>query len=134
VGFLGLWCHDAAEVVEGMASVEYGYVVEVGCVELMMQLLEWRLLPLLLVKDLNGVLELCEPRSLFVYVLPLSLGALNCGLPVSDGLVFLVKVLDLLLNPGLLHLRCYFLFECLIFPVFHLDQLKLYIPLDNLYW
>jgi hypothetical protein len=66
VGFLGLWCHDAAEVVEGMASVEYGYVVEVGCVELMMQLLEWRLLPLLLVKDLNGVLEHCEPRSLFV--------------------------------------------------------------------
>jgi hypothetical protein len=69
--------------------------------QLMVRLIEWRLLPLILLgKDLDGVLELCEAHSLSVYVLHSSLIVLSCGLPASDGFLFLVKALNLLLNPS----------------------------------
>jgi hypothetical protein len=54
----------------------------------------------LLVNDLNSVLELHEPCSLSIYVLPSSFGALSCGLPASDGFLVLTELLNLLLNPG----------------------------------
>jgi hypothetical protein len=64
-------------------------------------LFEWRLfLMFLLVNDLNSVLELREPCSLSIYVLPSSFGALSCGLPASDGFLVLTELLNLLLNPG----------------------------------
>jgi hypothetical protein len=70
-------------------------------VELMVRLFERRLLPLLLLaKDFYGVVELFKPRSLSIYMLPSSFSMLSYGLPTSDGLLFLVKVLNLLMNPS----------------------------------
>jgi hypothetical protein len=54
----------------------------------------------LLSKDLDGVLDLHEPCLLSVYMLPFGFDALSCGLPVSDGFLFLTEPLDLLLNSG----------------------------------
>jgi hypothetical protein len=64
-------------------------------------LFEWRLLPmLLLAKDLDIVLELCEPCPLSVYMLPSGFVTLSCGLPMSDGFLFLTEPCNILLNPG----------------------------------
>jgi hypothetical protein len=58
-------------------------------------------LPLfLLAKDLDGVLDLCEPCLLPVYMLPSGFSILDCGLPASDGFLLLTKALNLLLNHG----------------------------------
>jgi hypothetical protein len=47
-------------------------------IELMMQLVEQRLLPLLLLaKDVDGVLQLWEPCSLSIYVLSLGFDTLD---------------------------------------------------------
>jgi hypothetical protein len=146
VGFLCLWCRDTMEVVgrprklvmEDVVGVESGYMAEVEGVD-------WRctdnaaaglrLLPLvLLAKDLDVVLQLCKPSSLYVYVLPSGLGVLSYGLSTDDGFLFLVEVLDLVLNPGKLCFRRFFILEGFVFPIFHLDLLKLYISLDELYW
>jgi hypothetical protein len=70
-------------------------------IELIVQLFKWRLLLLLLLaNDLDGVLELCEPRSLSVYMLPFSFDTLSCGLPANDGFLFSLKALNLLLHLG----------------------------------
>jgi hypothetical protein len=79
VGFISWWRG-------GIADVGFGYAVEV------VWLFEWRLLPLfLLAKDLDGVLELCEPCSLSIYMLPSIFSTLSCGLPASDGFLFLTR-------------------------------------------
>jgi hypothetical protein len=55
---------------------------------------------LLLTEDTEGVLHLCEPRSLPVDDLPVSFSALNCGLPSQYGLLFLSEPLNFLLDSG----------------------------------
>jgi hypothetical protein len=66
-----------------------------------MQRLERRLLPLLLlVKDLNGVLELRESCSFSVNVLSFGFDTLRCCLPPCDAFLFLTEPLHLLLDSG----------------------------------
>jgi hypothetical protein len=68
---------------------------------LVVWLFKQRLLPIfLLAKDLDGVLELHEPCSLSTYMLPFGFSTLSCDLPVSDGFLFLMEPLNLLLNHG----------------------------------
>jgi hypothetical protein len=75
----------------------WGWVVGVV---LLMQLFEQRLLPLLLlVKDLDGVLELFESCPFSVNVLPSGFITLSYCLPSCDGFLFLTGPLNLLLNP-----------------------------------
>jgi hypothetical protein len=62
--------------------------------------MEARVSLFLLTKDHDGVLELREPCSLFVYMLHSGFGTLDCGLPTSDSFLFLMMALNLLLNPG----------------------------------
>jgi hypothetical protein len=70
-------------------------------IELVVWLFEHRLLPLfLLANDLDSVLEIYEPCSLSIYLLPSDFDVLSCGLPASYSFLFLMKVLNLLLNPG----------------------------------
>jgi hypothetical protein len=66
---------------------------------LMVDLAKWSFLPLLsLTENIKGVLYLCEPRSLSIDVLPVSFGALDYSLPSQDGLLFLLKPLNFLLD------------------------------------
>jgi hypothetical protein len=134
-GSLGLKCHIAAEVVgefhrlvvEGIEDVGFGYVVEVDGHCTCGVAVPAGLLPLLqLAKDLNAILELCEPCSLSIYMLPSGFGALSCGLSASDGFLFLIKPFYLLLNPSLLCFYCSF-----IFPIFILNLFELCISLDE---
>jgi hypothetical protein len=82
--------------------------------------LKWRPLPLLLlVKDLNGVLELYESFSFSIDVLPFGFGMLSCCLPPCDDFLFLTETLNLLLDSSQLLLLCRFIFECFMFPIFH---------------
>jgi hypothetical protein len=53
-----------------------------------------------LVEDFKVVLHLCEPRSFSTDVLSASFGTLHCGLPSSDGFLFLLEPLNLLLDSG----------------------------------
>jgi hypothetical protein len=84
--------------------VGFGYVTvveEVDWVVFVLSLLERRLLALLLLtKDLDVVLELCEPCSFSIDVLPFGFGMPSCCLPSCDSFLFLAEPLDLLLNPG----------------------------------
>jgi hypothetical protein len=112
MGFLGRWRHIEAEAkdefhmlaVVGIEGVVFGYTMEVGWVVgvvLVMQLSEHRCLPLLLlVRDLDGVLELSKSCHLHVNVLPSGFGTLSCCLPFCDGFLLLIEPLNLLLNPG----------------------------------
>jgi hypothetical protein len=100
----------------------------------MIRLLEWWLLPLLLLaKDLDVVLELRKYCPFSIDVFPSGFDTLCCCLPPCDGFLFLTKPLILLLDPRHLFLFCSFVFEGLIFSIFHLDLLELYISLDDLY-
>jgi hypothetical protein len=101
MGFLGRWWCIVSEAedefhmleVVGIEGVGFGYVVEGGGVEvvLVVQLLERRLLPLLLLaKDLDLVLELRESCPFSVDVLSSSFGLLSCYLPSCDGFIFLM--------------------------------------------
>jgi hypothetical protein len=65
----------------------------------------------LLVKDVQVVLHLCEPRSCPGDVLPISFSVLRCSLPSQDGFLFLPKPLDLLLDSG----EFLFLYCCCLF-------------------
>jgi hypothetical protein len=144
MGFLGLWCHIVAEVVDGfhtlvvvgIGGVVFGCVAEVevvGWVVLVMRLLEQRLLPLLLLaKDLDSVLELRESCPFSIDVLPSGFGTLSCCMPPCNGFLFLTKPLDLLLDSSQLLLFCSFVFESLFFPIFHLNLLELCVVLDDL--
>jgi hypothetical protein len=51
-------------------------------------------------ENIKRVLHLCEPRSLPVDVLPLRFDTLDCSLPSQDGLLFLPKPLNFLLDPS----------------------------------
>jgi hypothetical protein len=66
----------------------------------------WLLSLLLLVKDVDGVLQFCEPCSLSVNVLSMSFGALSDCLPSHDGFLLLSEPLYLLLYPNQLFLIC----------------------------
>jgi hypothetical protein len=68
---------------------------------LIVWLFEQRLLHLfLLVKDLDAILELREPCSLSVYMLPSGFNALSYILSSSDNFLFLMESHNLLLSPG----------------------------------
>jgi hypothetical protein len=66
-----------------------------------MRHLKRRLLPLLLlVKDLNGVLELRESCFFSVNLLSFDFDTLSCCLPPCDAFLFLTEPLHLLLDSG----------------------------------
>jgi hypothetical protein len=54
----------------------------------------------LLAEDVQVVLHLCKPRTLFVDVLPTSFGTLHGGLPSQDVFLFLLEPPNLLLDSG----------------------------------
>jgi hypothetical protein len=87
---------------------------------------------LLLVKDINGVLQLCKPCSLSVYVLPPDFSALDYCLPPYDGFLFLTKPLDLLLDSKQL-LLCSSIFGGFFLPILQPELLKLCISLNYFY-
>jgi hypothetical protein len=90
----------------------------------------------LLVKDIDNILQLCEPHMLSVDMLPTSLDALDCGLPSHDGFLFLSEPLNFLLDSDQLFLLCcyfFFLFGFFV-PIMDLDLFRLCLPLDYLYW
>jgi hypothetical protein len=98
------------------------------------RLLKRRLLPLhLLAKDLDIVLEFCKPCLLLVNVLPSGFSMLGRCLPPYDDFLFLVELLDLLMDHDQLFLLCIFIFEVFILSVFYLNLLKMDIALDYLY-
>jgi hypothetical protein len=105
------------------------------CIEVLLPLIRRRVLPLLLLtEDINGVLQFCQPCVLPVYVLPLSLSALDGCLSSHDGLLLLSKPLYLLLDPGkFIFLSLSFIFFCFI-PILDFDLVELGFALDNLRW
>jgi hypothetical protein len=80
----------------------------------------WLLSLLLLVKDVDGVLQFCEPCPLSVNVLSASFDALSDCLPSHDGFLLILEPLYLLLYPDQLFLLCcsFVLFYFLI-PISH---------------
>jgi hypothetical protein len=138
MGLLDLWYHIEVEivggflrlVVRGTEGMRFEYVAGWIGVVLVVQLLEQRLLPLfLLVKDLDGVLELRESCSFTINMLSSGFGTLSYCLSSFDSFLFLMKPLDLLLNSGQL-----FLFYSFVLGVFILDLLELCIFLDDWNW
>jgi hypothetical protein len=95
-------------------------------VGLMMDMVEWGFLSLpLLVKDINSILQLCEPRPLSVDMLLASLGALDCSLPSHDVLLLLSEPLNFLLDSDQLFLPYCFFFFGFFVPIMDLDLIKL---------
>jgi hypothetical protein len=109
-GFLGLWCHIVADPAGGFHRLVVGvlglwdlhlrqgwwWLVGVG---LVVGLFKQRLLPLfLLVKDIDGVLELRKSFSFSIDMLPSSFGTLRCCLSFGDSFLFLSEPFDFLLN------------------------------------
>jgi hypothetical protein len=81
----------------------------------------WLLSLLLLVKDVGGILQLCEPCLLSVSVLPMSFGMLSDCLPSHDEFLLLPEPLYLLLHPDQLFLLyCGFVLFSFIVPILHL--------------
>jgi hypothetical protein len=77
-----------------------------GWVGLPVCLLKRRFLPLvLLVKDVDCLLKLCESCSFSFNVLPPCFGPLGHCLPFGDGLLLLAKSLDLMLYSSQLLIR-----------------------------
>jgi hypothetical protein len=102
---------------------------------LMRDLVERSFVPLLLLmEDTEGVLHLCEPRSLPVDVLPSSFGALNCGLPSKYELLFLPEPLNFLLDSGYLLCCCFFFFSSLFIPIVDLDLIRICVSWKHVYW
>jgi hypothetical protein len=89
----------------------------------------------LMMENVEGVLQLGEPRLLSVDVLPMGLGALDCSLCSQDGFLFLSKHLKFLLDSGqLLLLYCCFVFLGFFIPVMDLDLIELCVSLSHAYW
>jgi hypothetical protein len=87
---------------------------------------------LLLMKDIDSILQLCEPHPLSVDMLSASLGPLVC-LPSHDGLLFLPKHLHLLLDSSQLFLLyCCFFFFGFFVPIMDLDLIRLRLSWDYL--
>jgi hypothetical protein len=104
-------------------------------VGLVVLVFERRLLPLfLVVKGLNGLLEICKSCSFSVDVLPSSFNTLNYCLPPPDGFMFLMKPLNLLLDSEQLFLFCSFFFKGFFLPLLYLDLLDLDVSVNDLYW
>jgi hypothetical protein len=86
------------------------------------------------VKDVDGILQLCEPRPLSVDVLSVRFGVLSNCLPSHDGYLFLSEPLYFLLDPNQLLLLYYgFIFFSFLVLVLHLDLIKLGVALNDLY-
>jgi hypothetical protein len=93
----------------------------------MLPLAQWWLLSLLLlVKDVDGTLQLCEPWSLSVDLLSASFSTLSDCLPSHYGFLLLPVPFYLLLYPDqLFHLYCGFIFFSFLIPILHLHLIKL---------
>jgi hypothetical protein len=89
---------------------------------------------LLLTENNEGVLQLGEPRSLSVDVLPTGLGALDCSLSSQDGFLFLPELLNFLLDSSQLLLYCCFIFIGFFIPILDLDLIELCVSLSHVYW
>jgi hypothetical protein len=80
----------------------------------------WLLSLLLLVKDIDGLLQFCEPCPLPVNVLSASFDVLSDCLASHDGFLLLSMPLYLLLYPDQLFLfSCSFVFFYFLIPVLH---------------
>jgi hypothetical protein len=89
---------------------------------------------LLLEKDIDSILQLCEPCTLSVDMLSASFGVLSDGLPSHDGFLFLPEPLYFLLNPSqLLLFYCGFIFFNFLVPILHLYLVELDVTLNFLY-
>jgi hypothetical protein len=87
---------------------------------------QWLLSLLLLMKDVNSVLQLCETCSLSVDLLFVSFDMLSNCLFSHDGFLFLSKPFYLLLDPDQLFLLCCgFVFFNFLIPILHLNLIKL---------
>jgi hypothetical protein len=85
----------------------------------------------LLVKDVNGILQFCQPCTLPVDVLPSSLDTLGGCLSSHDGHLFLLTPLYFLLDPDhLVVLNRGLIFFCFV-PVFDLDLVELGVALNH---
>jgi hypothetical protein len=102
---------------------------------LVLCLIEQMFLPLfLLARDINNILQLCQPCSLSINVLSSGFGALRCCLPPRNEFLFLTEPLYFLLYPGQpLLLYCYFIFIVFFVSVLHVDLIKLDVALVGLY-
>jgi hypothetical protein len=75
---------------------------------------------LLLAKDVDDILQFCEPCLLSVNVLSVSFDTLSDCLPSPDGFLLLPEPLYLLLYPDQLFLLCYnFVLFCFLIPVLY---------------
>jgi hypothetical protein len=99
----------------------------------LLPLIQQRVLPLLLlVEDVNGILQFCQPRLLPIDVLSLSVDALGSYLSSHDGLLLLPKPLYLLLDPNqLVLLSLGIIFFCFV-PILEFDLIELSFTLVDL--
>jgi hypothetical protein len=93
------------------------------------------LMLLLLSKDIDGVLQLREPCSLPIDMLPPSFDTLSDCLVPHNRLLFLLEPLYILLDPNQFFLF-YDSFDFLDFliPVLHLGLIELEVAMDDLKW
>jgi hypothetical protein len=78
----------------------------------------WLLSLLLLAKNIDGILQFCDPCVLPVNVLSTSFDALSDCLPSHDGFLLLPEPLYLLLYPDQLF-RCVFVLFCFLISVLY---------------
>jgi hypothetical protein len=99
-------------------------------------MIEWGFFSLLLLaKDIDNILQLCELGPLFVDVLSMSFSALRDGFPSQDEFLFLPKPLYFLVNLGqLLLFWCSFILFDFLVPILHLDLVEVGVALNVLYW
>jgi hypothetical protein len=102
----------------------------------MMDLVKRSFVPLLLLsKNIESVLHLCDPRSLPIDILHVSFGVFDYSLSSQDGFLFLPDPLNFLLDSGqFLLFFCCFNFLGLFVPIKDLDLVKLCVPMDHLHW
>jgi hypothetical protein len=102
-------------------------------VEVLLSLIRQQFLSFLLMEDVNGVLQFCQPHVLTIDVLSLS-DVLDSCLSSHDGLLFLSKPLYLLLDPDQLALLSlgfiFFYFD----PILDFDLVELSFTRVDLPW
>jgi hypothetical protein len=90
---------------------------------------------LLLPKDIDSVLQLCEPCSLLVDALPPSFDVLSYCMAPHDGFLFLLEPLYFLLDSDqFLVIYSSFDFLSFLMPVLHLDLIRLGVTVNDLKW